>query len=530
MRRTIHVVLILSLVCASGCATATNVKHANCKPFGGTKMNCVEFCGGGQNGAFAVGLFWPLWLADKPLSFAGDVVTLPYVLWHREEMRKHPAPKEESRPDRQSFAFRGHKSAVYSAAFSADGRRVLTCGADDAARLWDPTADFELNAFRHPAAKPGPFGNAGPALARLSPDGRRVLTVTANNYDHGPDAWPGCQSASAGEEQRVNESARLWDAETGKVIAEWTPDHPEKMVHGVTPFGAAFSPDSRLVATPFGSELDRTVHVRETTTGKERFRLAGHEHPVVDVAFSPDSKLIATASLDRTARIWDAATGKCVQTLKGHTSGVTGVTFSPDGLRLLTQCAGYTHRFEITPNGTSGGGSGVTDAIARVWDVKTGEQVQELTWGGSARRGITLGLLGVHVGTGIGDKLGFVRTASFSPDGKGILTAGTVGSSSGGDERHPTVWTVADGKRGVAFKGETFRDVLAAAFSPDGKYVATAGKDGVIRVWDAATGKERLTLRGHTKLVRAVAFSPDGNRLLTASDDGTAGVWDVSKP
>ena len=72
--------------------------------------------------------------------------------------------------------------------------------------------------------------------------------------------------------------------------------------------------------------------------------------------------------------------------------------------------------------------------------------------------------------------------------------------------------------------------VLAAAFSPDGKCVATAGKDGVIRVWDAATGKERLTLRGHTKLVRTVAFSPAGDRLLTASDDGTAGVWDVSKP
>lgn len=406
MRRAIKVALILSLVSGSGCATGMNVKQANCEPFGGTKMSCVNFSGGGQNGGFAAGIMWPLWLADKPLSLAGDVVTLPYVLWQREEMRKHPAPKEEARPDRQVVAFRGHKSAVYSAAFSADGRRVLTCGADDAARLWDPTTGMELNEFRHPAAKRGPNGNAGLALARLSPDGRRVLTMTANNYDHGPDAWPGCRSASAGAEQRVNDSARLWDADTQKVIAEWTTDYPDKLVHGVSPFGAAFSPDSRLVATTFGSDLDRTVHVRDAATGKERFRLTGHEHPVVDVAFSPDSKLIATASLDQTARIWDAATGTCVRTLKGHTSGVTCVTFSPDGLRLLTQCAGYTHRFEIKPNGTSGGGSTVTDVIARVWDVSQPHGcgpfalavVSEPVFGGRVEFGLQLGVLGAQPG------------------------------------------------------------------------------------------------------------------------------------
>ncbi len=98
MRRAIHVVLILSVLSGTGCATGMNVKHANCKPFGGTKMNCVEFCGGGQNGGFAAAVLWPLWLADKPLSFAGDVVTLPYVLWQREELRKRPAPKEEAPP------------------------------------------------------------------------------------------------------------------------------------------------------------------------------------------------------------------------------------------------------------------------------------------------------------------------------------------------------------------------------------------------------------------------------------------------
>lgn len=98
MRRAIHVVLILSGAGGSGGATGMNVKYASGEPFGGTKMRCVDFCGGGQNGGFAAAVLRPFWLADKPLSFVGDVVTLPYVLWQREELRKRPAPKEEAPP------------------------------------------------------------------------------------------------------------------------------------------------------------------------------------------------------------------------------------------------------------------------------------------------------------------------------------------------------------------------------------------------------------------------------------------------
>ncbi len=70
--------------------------------------------------------------------------------------------------------------------------------------------------------------------------------------------------------------------------------------------------------------------------------------------------------------------------------------------------------------------------------------------------------------------------------------------------------------------------LTSVAWSPDGKRLATGSDDQTAKVWDAASGKELLTLRGHAGSVYSVAWSPDGKRLATGSWDKTAKVWDAA--
>ena len=89
------------------------------------------------------------------------------------------------------------------------------------------------------------------------------------------------------------------------------------------------------------------------------------------------------------------------------------------------------------------------------------------------------------------------------------------------------MWDAETGQETLTLKGHTSA-VISVAFSPDGKRLASGSDDRTVKVWDAATGQETLTLKGHTGSVRSVAFSPDGKRLASASDDRTVKVWDAA--
>ncbi|MEG4142576.1 nSTAND1 domain-containing NTPase [Microcoleus sp. Pol7_B1] len=234
----------------------------------------------------------------------------------------------------------------------------------------------------------------------------------------------------------------------------------------------SFSPNGKLLAT---ASSDHTVKLWDTSTGQQIHTLSGHTDSVNAVRFSPNGKLLATASDDKTVKLWDTTTGKQINTLSGHTASVYLVSFSPNGKLLAT-----------------GGG----DNTVKLWDTSTGKQINTLS----------------------GHKDG-VNDFSFSPNGKLVAT--------GSSDNTVKLWDTSTGKQINTLSGHT-ELVDVVSFSPDGKRLATGSWDKTVKLWDTSTGKEIKTLSGHTDWVNVVSFSPDGKRLATASSDKTVKLWDTS--
>ncbi len=285
--------------------------------------------------------------------------------------------------------------------------------------------------------------------------------------------------------------------------------------HGNSVNGVSFSPDGKMLAS---ASDDKTVKLWDTSTGKEIKTLKKHTNWVWGVSFSPDGKMLATASADRTVKLWDTETKKEIKTLTGHTREVHRVSFSPDGKILASASA---------------------DNRVILWNTSTGKEIKTLTghtsevWGigfspdgkmlASASADTTVKLWDTSTGTVIKTLKheAWVRGVSFSPDGK------MLASASDDEDETVKLWDTSTGTVIKTLTGHEDR-VLGVSFSPDGKILASASVDQKVKLWDTSTKKEIKTLTGHTKEVWGVSFSPDSKMLASASVDNTVKLWDTS--
>lgn len=281
-------------------------------------------------------------------------------------------------------------------------------------------------------------------------------------------------------------------------------------------YSAAFSPDEKLVVT---ASQDGTARIFDVRTGMLVATMAGHAGAVLAAQFSPDGGRVLTASRDGTARIWEPRSGRQVVSFYGHGGEVTSAVFSPDGKRVLTASADKTARIWDAVSGeTLGVLSGHTDKLASAAFSPDGKRIFTASADHTARLwdAVTRDMIAEMSGHS-----GAIFHAAFSPDGKRMAT----GAWGDNDAR---LWDGLTGRLVKVLAGHR-NHVLYVSFSPDGRRLATASADNTVRLWDGITGEPAgEPLEGHTDWVRHAAFNPQGNRLATTGSDATVRIWNVA--
>jgi RNA polymerase sigma factor (sigma-70 family) len=358
------------------------------------------------------------------------------------------------------------------------------------------------------------------ALARLG-DARFRQGSGVASLAFSPD---GETLASCGDDGTI----RLWEAATGMEIRTWTGEGSPVW----------FLADGKTLASS-GRKLLEIV-LWEAATGKKIRTLTG-----IDV-LSADGKFLASRS--KLSSLWEVATDKQIHTLVGSPRGVafsldgeTLATISDKGRMVVWEAAtGKEISTWTPPQGRTPGPIGfsadgkilatvrngvITPGEVMLWEAATAKRILTVTgdWFALSSNGKTLATWGKHddpiwlwdVATGkkihtLTGHLGhWIYSAAFSPDGKTL--------ASGGDDGTIRRWEVATGKE-IALSGHQ-REVRAVTFSPDGKTLASGSADKTIRLWEPDTGKEIRTLTGHLQGVNSVAFSPDGKTLASGGED-----------
>ena len=324
--------------------------------------------------------------------------------------------------------------------------------------------------------------------------------------------------------------------------------------------GIAYSPDGKYLAT---AGLGTDLLLLDAAGGEVVRTLRGHSNPVVAVAFSPDGRRLASGGYDEDEgkgelKVWDVADGREVFTAPGNQGGVTALAFSPDGQRLAVAAgdpmndkpadvrvfdaatgdvfrtlrgpAGKVNAVAFSPDGhtlvAAGGSPRTLSAAIKVWEADTGKELPSFVGHGRAMTGVIqggmpLGAFQAMVNSGHGRG---VSGLAFSPDSKYLATAGW--------DQTARVWEVPSRKAVLTYYGHGSA-LSGVAFSPDGRHVASTGLDRSVHVWDAATGQRTRTLLGHAGAVFGLAYAPDGRRLASVAlirdpPRGELKVWDLT--
>jgi len=314
------------------------------------------------------------------------------------------------------------------------------------------------------------------------------------------------------------DALRLWRLAPHASVARWP--------LGGTVFDMTFSNNGKRVFIATG-DGDNRIHEINTTTGEVMRALEGHADAVAAVELAPDGGTLYSGGYEGVVRRWwldrpsSTANGETLAMIEGPGRQINSLSLSPDG-RLLA--------------------AGSDDGVVRIWRTSDGSLHSSLPPGAMriprvafSPDGATLAVACaspdevVLYDVASGDVIhrmahaDVVRVLRYSDDGSLLASAG--------DDLTVHVWSTAADNFGAPTARLTGhqQDIFALAFAPNGRTLASAGRSGVLKLWDIDSGRSLATLVEHLDMVFALNFSEDGRTLLTGSRDRSVGVWSLDR-
>jgi WD40 repeat protein len=514
---------------------------------------------------------WPLAAGSEPrtlvvrepierLALSPDGKTV--VLALSERVRPDPAAEKgravvawalSLESGRELHAFEGQRRGACGAAISGDGKlAAVALDNEGAVRVWSLEDGSLVRAFTDGLALVSSvaFG-AGQRLLAGGLDGTIAVLDVATGLRTGGIDWPAAgqgtvpiRALAVSADGRRVAAGRHETTLSSDGIALWTIEPPQ-LVRSLpalagTHRAVAFSADGALLAA---GDADGNVRVFAADSGAEKtWGTKGHTARILDAELSPDGSTLATASRDRTVRLWSLESGAELASIALADREPRALAFSPDGRTLACAAEDVSGReakehrvlFHSVPAGeplrtivTEG------DVSAVAW-APDGTTVAYATGRRTLRSGsivIAKALTGARVRTLQSHDTG-VLCLAFSPDGRSLLAAGRDGTAkrfpADGDAPPQTLAAFNWYDSPAGLFGHQLGGIAQVAWDAAGMRCLATAWDG-IKVWSVGEGKARATLRGHEHWVTGIALGSEAGTLVSTGHDGRAVVWDLEQ-
>ena len=490
----------------------------------------------------------------KDLVQNGDSYLACMIALEALDLCQTPEAEAALRNARQynSSVLKGHSSTVWSVEFSPDGKQVTSTGSDAMAYVWDVSTGIGTRIEEITSASAGD-------QSCFSPDGKQILTVGSEVkvfdarslhlikvLDIDDFLIESAAYSPDGKKIYVSTYERIliFDASSFKLLStidfgdtyltkhSFSPDgkrlcyferysDKEPLIldvgsgkiclvipdHDIT--AMSFSPDGELVAT---ATISGIIRLWDDQSGILKKELTVGDY-VADIAFSPNGRHIASASWDGVVRLWDVPSGNLLKEFYGHENRVLSLSFNPDGNLLASSSWDNTIRIwdldTIQPIVTK-----ITPSYDRkVYQSPDGKKEGIVSWGKPVK---IIDRNSEKVIFQLPEDTWQVHTLDFSPDNKTFVTSS--------QDYTTRIWDAATGEERMRFEHDEI--VYTAVFSPNGNYIA-AGDGVCLRIWNVKTGQQEMIINSPPRTVYSLAYDPSGIYLAALLENGTLRVYDT---